>query len=337
MRAADMSSREIRLRRRPERLPRESDFELTEAATGEPGPGQVLVRNLFLSVDPYQRNRMRNGLAPGDIVPGRCVGEVVQSRHADFREGDQVFNSGGWREMLLTDGGKVSALDRELTPMQLHLGIAGTPGLTAYVGLLDHGHPKAGETVFVSAAAGAVGSMVCQIAKILGCRVVGSAGSDEKVRWLVGELGVDAAINYQASPDLSDAIRRACPDGIDVLFDSVGDPQLDDALASMRPGGRIVLCGLIGRINDEVRKPGLTNLEAILMKRLTLRGFGVNDHLDRMPAFRADLKRWLAEGRISWRETIVDGIENAPRAFIGLFRGQNLGKMLVRLGQPPEK
>jgi NADPH-dependent curcumin reductase CurA len=208
--------------------------------------------------------------------------------------------------------------------------------LTAYVGLLDYGRPKAGETVFVSAAAGAVGSIVCQLAKIAGCRVIGSAGSDEKVGWLIDELGVDAAINYRKTTDITYDIRRACPEGIDVLFESVGNAQLDAALASMTPRGRIVLCGLIGRINDAEPKPGLHNLEAILKQRLTLRGFGVNDHLDRMPAFRADLKRWLAEGRIRWRETIVDGIENAPRAFISLFSGHNLGKMLVRLRHPAE-
>lgn len=329
-----MKSRAIRLRRRPEDLPRAEDFEIAETDIAEPGEGQVLVRNLFLSVDPYQRNRMRADLDPGDIVPGRCVGEVLSSRHVGFKPGEHVLNTGGWREFFLADGDELSSLDDDVDPIQLHLGVVGAPGLTAYVGMLDIGRPRPGETVFVSAAAGAVGSLACQIALIGGCRVVGSAGSAEKVAWLVDEVGLAAAINYRDTPDFAAEVRRHCPDGVDVLFEAVGGAQLDAVLGAMRPGGRIALCGLIGRINDKEPRPGLTNLEAILMKRLSLQGFVVNDHLDRMPAFRADLKGWLAEGRITWRETVVDGIENTPAAFIGLFRGKNVGKMLVRLDKP---
>jgi NADPH-dependent curcumin reductase CurA len=324
-------NREILLKARPTGLPQESDFEIVDSELAEPGPGQVLVRNLFLSVDPYQRNRMRTALRPGDAIPARCIGEVVASRQESLRPGDHVFvGAGAWREFLMCDGAEPILLDRDLSPPQIHLGVAGIPGLTAYVGLLDHGEPKRDETVFVSAAAGAVGSLACQIAKLKGCRVVGSAGSDEKVAWLVGEAGVDAAFNYRTTDDLAAEMRRSCPDGIDVLFENVGGPQLDTAVETMRPHGRIVLCGLMASINADAR-PGLANLDAFMTKRLRLKGFVVTDHLDRMPAFHADLKRWFARGEVKWRDTTVDGLENAPGAFIRLFKGETEGKMLVRL------
>jgi len=327
-----MEAREIILRDRPAGVPRESDFEMVERDPGEPGPGQVLVRNLFLSVDPYQRNRMRSALKPGDVVPARCVGVIVTSRAEMLRSGDLVFvGNGAWREFLLLDAGDAVLLDPELSPPQIHLGVSGIPGLRAYVGLLDHGRPQAGETVFVSAAAGAVGSLACQIAKLAGCRVVGSAGSDEKVDWLLREAGIDAAFNYRTCGDLSAALRRHCPDGVDVLYESVGGPQLDAAVGAMRSHGRIVLCGLIGSINAEGARPGLADLDAFITKRLSLRGFVVTDHLARKAAFHADLKGWLVQGAVKWRETIVDGLENTPDAFIKLFEGGNEGKMLVRL------
>lgn len=327
-----MKAREIILRVRPAGVPLASDFEIVERNPGPLGPGQVLVRNLFLSVDPYQRNRMRSVLKPGDVIPARCVGMVVTSRTESLRSGDMVFiANGAWRECLLLDAGDAVLLDPELSPPQIHLGVAGIPGLTAYVGLLDHGRPQAGETVFVSAAAGAVGSLACQIAKLAGCRVVGSAGSDEKVDWLLREAGIDAAINYRTCGEFSSALRRQCPDGIDVLFESVGGPQLDAAVGVMRAHGRIVLCGLIGSINTEGAHPGLADVDAFITRRLSLRGFVVTDHLARRAAFHADLKGWLAQGAVKWRETIVDGLESTPDAFIKLFEGGNEGKMLVRL------
>lgn len=327
-------NREILLRQRPTGLPQESDFEMVDSELGEPGPGQVLVRNLFLSVDPYQRNRMRTALRPGDAIPARCVGEVMASRKESFSPGDHVFvSSGAWREFLLCEGTEPILLDHDLSPPQIHLGVAGIPGLTAYVGLLDHGQPKRGETVFVSAAAGAVGSLACQIAKARGCRVVGSAGSNEKVAWLTGKAGIDAAFNYRKADDLAAEMRRHCPEGIDVLFESVGGAQLDAAVETMRPHGRIVLCGLMASINSDAARPTLANLDAFMLKRLRLQGFVVTDHLDRMPAFHADLKRWLARGEVTWRETTVEGLENAPGAFIRLFKGETEGKILVRLSR----
>jgi NADPH-dependent curcumin reductase CurA len=199
------------------------------------------------------------------------------------------------------------------------------------VGLLDHGRPKAGETVFVSSAAGAVGSLAAQIARLTGCRVVGSVGSDQKAAWLRDTVGLDEVINYRTTGDLSSDIGKCCPEGIDILFEAVGGTDFDTVVGHMRPFGRVVLCGLIGRTNAETRNPGLSNLEAILSQRLTIRGFGVNDHLDRMPAFRADIKNWLADGKVKWMETIVEGIENAPQAFVGLFQGAGFGKTLVRI------
>ncbi|MCC6195156.1 MAG: NADP-dependent oxidoreductase, partial [Burkholderiales bacterium] len=325
-----MKCREIVLRARPSGMPRESDFDVVERDVAEPDPGQVLVRNLFLSVDPYQRNRMRAGLTLGGAIPARSVGRVVASRHEALRNGDLVFlGAGAWAEAVRVDGGDATPLDPELAPPQIHLGVAGVPGLTAYVGLLDHGRPQAGQTVFVSAAAGAVGSLACQIAKLAGCRVVGSAGSDEKVGWLLREARVDAAINYRTCGDLAEAMRRHCPEGIDVLFECVGGAQLDAAVAAMRPHGRIVLCGLVASINATGARPGLADLDAFIMKRLALRGFVVTDHLDRKPAFHADLKRWLARGEVRWRETIVDGLVSAPGALIRLLEGGSEGKMLV--------
>ncbi len=330
-----MRNREIRLRTRPIGFPRESDFEMVESELAEPGPGRVLIRNLFVSVDPYQRNRMRSILQPGDVIPARCVGEVAASRSDSLAVGEQVFvGNGAWSEYRLLDGGEPALLDPELAPPQIHLGVAGITGLTGYVGLLDHGRPLAGETVLVSAAAGAVGSLVCQIAKMHGCRVVGTAGSDDKVDWLVRIAGVDAAINYRTCGNLAAAMRRHCPDGIHLLFESVGGAHLDAAVEVLRPQGRIVLCGLMSSINADGERPGLANLDAFIAKRLALRGFVVSDHLDRMPAFHADLKGWLARGAVKWRETVVDGLERAPAAFIALFEGGNAGKMLVRLRRP---
>lgn len=327
-----MKNRQIILKARPAGMPREDDFEMVECAVGDPGPGQVLVRNLFLSVDPYQRNRMRAALGLGDAVPARCVGTVIASRAATLRSGDLVFiGNGAWSEWLLVDSGGAVLLDPELTPPQIHLGVAGIPGLTAYVGLREHGRPQAGETVFVSAAAGAVGSLACQIAKLAGCRVVGSAGTDEKVSWLLREAGIDAAFNYRTCGDVPAVLRECCPEGIDVLFESVGGPQLDAVAGAMRSHGRIVLCGLIGSINAQGARPGLADLDAFITRRLSLRGFVVTDHLDRRASFHAELKGWLAQGAVKWRETIVDGLASTPGAFIKLFEGGNEGKMLVRL------
>ena len=330
-------SREIRLKQRPVGVPKEGDFELVTVPLREPREGEVLVQNIFMSVDPYMRGRMseRESYIPpfplGKALEGGCVGHVVRSVGGRFREGDLVLSMLGWREYYLSDGTGLIGIDPSLAPIQTYLGTLGMPGLTAYVGLLDLGQPQDGDTVFVSAASGAVGAIVCQIAKIKGCRVVGSAGSDAKVTWLLEEAGVDAAFNYKKVGDLSAEVAKHC-EGVDIYFDNVGGPHLVAALDQMKPCGRVVLCGMISQYNITRPPRGPGNLILAIIKRLTLRGFIVTDHLHRQQDFLSDMSRWIAEGRIAWKETIVEGIGSAPRAFLGLFSGDNVGKMLVKLG-----
>ena len=338
---AETVSKEIILRRSPVGLPTESDFELAQSMVPEVRAGQVLVRNIYMSVDPYMRGRMTAGrsyVPPfelGKPLEGRCVGQVVQSKRDDFHLGDYVLSMKGWREYYLSDGSSLTRVDGKAAPIQAYLGILGMTGLTGYVGLLDMGQPKTGETVLVSAASGAVGATVCQIAKIKGCHVVGSAGSDHKVKWLMEEAGVDVAFNYKKVGDLLAELRKHCPQGIDVHFENVGGEHLEAAIEHMNAHGRIVLCGMISQYNATERPPGPKNLFLAISKRLSLKGFIVSDHLDRQPQFHADMQTWIAEDRIRWKESIVEGIEKAPRAFIGLFEGANFGKMLVKVGPDP--
>lgn len=329
-------SREIRLKSRPVGLPTAANFELVETRLPEPGPGQVLVRNLYMSVDPYMRGRMndaRSYTPPfqlGETLTGGAVGRVIASHRSDLPAGVVVLSNMGWREAFLSDGSGLAQVDVTLAPAQAYLGVMGMPGMTAYIGLLDIGQPKDGETVFVSAAAGAVGSVACQIAKLKGCRVVGSAGSDAKVQWLLEEIGIDAAFNYKSVP-LPAALARTCKEGIDIYFENVGGAHLEAALQKMNNFGRIVVCGMIAQYNATEPQPGPRNLALLITRRLTMRGYIVSDHNDRRPAFLTDMSRWLAEGKMKHQETVIDGIENAPAAFLGLFSGDNLGKMLVRL------
>lgn len=333
--------REIRLARRPVGMPRETDFELTRVTTPEPGPGDVLVRNIYMSVDPYMRGRMidrKSYLPPfrvGEPLTGGCVGQVVVSKSRAFQAGDYVLGMEGWREYFISDGTVLTRIDPKVAPIRAYLGVLGMPGMTAYIGLLDIGRLKRGETVFVSAASGAVGAVTCQIAKIKGCRVVGSAGSTEKASWLMAEAGIDIAFNYKVADDLVRELGTHCPSGIDVYFDNVGGIHLEAALEHMNPFGRIVSCGMISQYNATTPQPGPGNLVLVIVKRLELKGFIVSDHLDRLPEFFADMNLWVGQGRMKWKETIVEGIENAPKAFIGLFSGQNFGKMLVRVGEDP--
>jgi|SRR5579871_2279990 len=333
-------SREIRLKSRPAGLPSPDNFELAELTVGEPSRGQILVHNIFMSVDPYMRGRMvdRASYVPpfqiGEPLNGGAVGKVVAVHgNPKFREGDYVLNFSGWREWFLTAGGELQKIDPTLAPIQAYLGALGMPGLTAYAGLLRVGQLKDGERIFVSAASGAVGAVVCQIAKNKGCFVVGSAGSDEKCTWLEREAGVDLAINYRTAGPISAALKKAMPEGIDVYFENVGGEHLDAALANMRLNGRIAVCGMIAQYNDTAPPPGPANFIMVLPQRLTIKGFIVSDYLDLMPEFLRDMATWMKAGKMKWRETIVDGIENAPEAFIGLFKGENFGKMLVRLAQ----
>jgi len=338
---APIISREIRLKRRPAGMVSRDDFEFGEAEIPEPDAGEVLVRNIYISVDPYMRGRMdaRKSYAPPfelhKPLEGGCVGQVATSRNDMFQQGDYVLGMKGWREYYMSDGSELTKIDPSFAPVQSYLGPLGMTGLTAYVGLLDIGKPRQGDTVFVSAASGAVGSIVSQIAKIKGCRVVGSAGSDEKASWLLETAGIDAAINYKRAGDLTGALGRICPEGIDIYFENVGGKHLEAALENMKQFGRIVLCGMISIYNSRQSEPGPANLSLAISKSLTLRGFIVRDHADRLEQFRADMGLWIRECRIKWKETVMEGIENAPEALIGLFGGENLGKMLVRVGPDP--
>lgn len=330
-------SREIHLKSRPVGLPEESNFELVEVTVGAPEEGELVVRNLYMSVDPYMRGRMidRKSYVPpfriGAVLDGGAVGEVVESRNDGFPVGTHVVSMNGWREYFLSGDAGLRKVDASLAPLSAYLGVLGMPGLTAYIGLTDIGKPEPGQTVFVSGAAGAVGSVACQIAKARGCRVVGTAGSQEKVDWLRDELGVDVALNYKTVENLRTALLEACPDGIDVYFDNVGGEHLQAALWGMNERGRIIACGSISAYNAPEPPPGPKNLFRIVTKRLLFQGFIVSDHPDRSAAFAKEMGVWLAEGKVVWRETVHEGIERAPQAFLGLFTGENMGKMVVRL------
>jgi NADPH-dependent curcumin reductase CurA len=330
-------SREIILRNRPVGLPDESDFELREVQVGAPGRGEVLVKNIYVSVDPYMRGRMidRKSYTPpfqlGETISGGSIGQVLESNSNDFQREDYVISFQGWKEYFLSDGSDLTKVDPSDAPIQSYLGVTGMPGMTAYIGLLDIGKPKENETVYVSAASGAVGSIVCQIAKIKGCRVVGSAGSDKKVDWLIHEIGVDSAFNYKKIHDLTDELRKHCPDGIDIYFENVGGEHLEAVFTNMNPFGRIPVCGMISQYNLTDSQPGPRNMTSIIGKRLLIQGFIVSDHYDQLPQFRRDILAWIKQGKIKWKETIIEGIENSPAAFIGLFHGDNLGKMLVKV------
>ncbi len=333
------TNREIHLKQRPVGMPTENDFELVERPIPEPGPNQFLVRNIWMTVDPYMRGRMMDRKSyvppfqPGEVLDGGSVGQVVKSNNPGFAAGDYVcgFAAGGWREYNVTDGTMFQKVDPSVAPLQCFLGVLGMPGLTAYTSLLRIGEPKAGETVFVSAAAGAVGSVVAQISKIKGCRVVGSAGSDDKCKWLVEEAGIDAAVNYRKGNLFGD-VSKACPNGIDIYYENVGGEHLETALELMNQKGRLVMCGMISMYNAVEAPPGPRNLVNVIGRSLKMQGFIVSDYIDMVPQFYGDMGPWIAGGKIKWQETVQEGIANAPKAFLGLFRGDNTGKMLVRLG-----
>jgi NADPH-dependent curcumin reductase CurA len=336
-------SSEIHLKRRPSGMPEESDFELVEVPIPEPGDGEVLVRNIYMSVDPYMRGRMddyESYVAPfqiGEPLSGGCVGQVVESNDTTFQVGDFVVGSRGWREYFTARGNFLLPVDSSIAPICTFLGTVGMPGMTAYVGLLDIGQPKEGETVFVSAAAGAVGSVACQIAKLKGCRVVGSAGSAEKIEWLLDEARIDAAFNYKEVAKIRRELKKLCSQGIDIYFENVGGEHFEAALGRMNNFGRVVMCGSISDYNDPIPPPGPRNLGFVVTKRLTLKGYIISDHYDSLPQFYADMKTWIDAGKLKWRETIVEGLEHAPKAFIGLFKGDNLGKMLVQISPDPTR
>jgi NADPH-dependent curcumin reductase CurA len=328
-------NREIRLVARPQGVPDESLFEVAETPLPEPADGQLLIRNAFISVDPYMRGRMndaRSYAAPftlGEAMTGGAVGRIETSRNHDWSEGDWVVHGLGWREWSLSDGHGLRRVDRSYAPVSTALGVLGMPGITAWWGVTQIGKPKEGETVFVSGAAGAVGSAAAQLARVHGAGAVGSAGSPEKIAWLQ-ELGIEA-FDYHLTPP-RDGLRELAPEGIDVYFDNVGGEHLEAAIGAMRPYGRVIACGGISRYSEVEPAPGPRNLFMLFTKRLTVQGFIVSDHYDHFDAFLAEVGPLVRDGRLRYHETIVDGIENAPDAFLGLLRGDNIGKMLVKVG-----
>ncbi|MEU8648814.1 NADP-dependent oxidoreductase [Streptomyces sp. NPDC048737] len=330
-------SREWRLLSRPVGWPKAEDFELAEAEIRQPGPGEVLVRNAYLSVDPYMRGRMsaaKSYTAPfelGKAMQGGAVGEVVVSHAEGIAVGDHVLHFGGWREYATFNAAQAVKVDPEAAPLSAYLGVLGMTGLTAYAGLLRTAALKEGDVVFVSGAAGAVGSQVGQIAKLKGAsRVIGSAGSDDKVKLLVEEYGFDAAFNYK-NGSVSEQLRAAAPDGIDVYFDNVGGDHLEAAIGSLNEGGRIAVCGMISVYNNTEPAPGPRNLARLIQTRGRIEGFLVGDHYDLQPQFVQEVGPWVASGALKYRETVVEGIENNLEAFLGVLRGDNTGKMIVKL------
>lgn len=338
-------NRRVVLAVRPDGLPKESDFRLLKAPVPDIGEGELLVRAHYLSADPFQRLRM-NGSSRygkpvdlGEVFRGRMVGEVVRSNHAGFSPGEFVEGMLGWQDYAVSDGSSkraeyapgITKVDPDLAPISTSLGILGFPGVTSYFALLELCDPKPGETVVITSAAGAVGSLAGQIAKIKGCRVVGLTSTDEKVAYIVDELGFDAGINYRTEANLPEALRRTCPDRIDVHFDNVGGEIADAILQHLNAHARIALVGGISHINDAQPRlaPDLSGL--LVAARAKIQGFIVYDYEDRADEARQAIAGWLKEGRIKYRETVMEGIENAPRALISVLQGGNIGKQLIKV------
>lgn len=333
-------NRQWRLRKRPVGEIKADDLELVSSEKPVPGPGQVLVRNVYLSLDPTNRiwmSDMEQYMPPveiGDVMRGGTIGVVEQSNNPGYQPGDVVQPwPSGWQDYAVVDAAQKMPVNAK-APMGAWMSALGATGATAYFGLLDIGQPKAGETVVVSAAAGAVGSIVGQIAKIKGCRAVGIAGSDEKCKWVVKELGFDACINYKRE-NVEAALKRECPKGIDVYFENVGGEILDAVLANVNLGARIPLCGLISSYNATDPVPGPYRFSTLLMKRVLIKGFIVIDYLPRWGEFLGEMSKWVAEDRVKWKTDVVDGLENAVSGLGKLFTGGNTGKLLVKIGPEP--
>jgi len=329
------TNRQVLLASRPQGAPTEANFSVVEAPMPQAGDGEVLVRNTWLSLDPYMRGRMSDAksyVPPaklGEPMVGQTVGEVIASRDPRFKAGDVVLTSLGWQTHGVAKASDVRAIDATRVPASYYLGVLGMPGMTAWFGLQEIGQPKPGETVLVSAASGAVGSVVGQIAKAQGCRAVGIAGGKAKCDYVVGELGLDACVDHR-SATLLDDLRKACPDGVDVDFENVGGVVLDTALAVMNRHSRIVICGLVAEYSA-TQPYGYTRMRSVLVNRIRMQGMIVFDWTDRYGEALAGLSRLLAQGKLKYRESIVDGLDNAPRALIGLLKGENFGKQLVKL------
>lgn len=339
-----LRNRRILLVRRPVGEPVPDDFRLEEVALPEPGPGEVMVRTIWLSLDPYMRGRMNEGpsyVAPvplGGVMQGECVGEVVASRSPDFQEGEIVRGHGGWQSHFVLPAEKLARVDPEEAPVSTSLGVLGMPGLTAYAGLRGIAKPMAGETVVVSAASGAVGAIAGQLARLMGCRVVGIAGGAEKCGYVEAELGFDACLDRK-QPDLALRLKEACPKGIDVYVELVGGETLFAVLPLMNVHGRIPVIGTIAWYNLKRLPEGPDRsplvLRTILVKRLKVEGLIVYDYAALEPDFRREVGAWVRDGLVKYKEDVVEGLEKAPEALIGMLDGRNFGKLLVRVGPDP--
>lgn len=336
----------IVLAQRPEGMPDERHLRLETVPVPTPEDGQVLLRTIYLSLDPYMRGRMSaaksyaKSVELGEVMEGGTVSQVVASRHPDWQEGDLVLSHSGWQTYALSNGRGLRRLDPSLAPISTAVGVLGMPGFTAYVGLLEIGQPKAGETVVVSAASGAVGQVVGQIAKLKGCRVVGIAGADDKCAYVVDELGFDACVNYR-DDDFPAKLKAACPDGIDVYFENVGGKVLNAVIDLLNDFSRMPVCGLIAHYNDTQLPAGPDQLprlmRAVLTHRVMIRGFIQFDFAPRFPDFQRDMSDWIRSGQVKYREDIVEGLENAVTAFQGLLSGRNRGKLLIRVSPDPTR
>lgn len=337
-------NRQFLLASRPDGEPSEENFKLVEVGIPRPAPGQMLARTVYLSLDPYMRGRMSAGpsysppVEIGEVMEGGSVCEVIESNAPDFGPGDIILAQGGWQDYTLTGTEGVRKIDRSLGPISYALGVLGMPGLTAYTGLLNVGKPQPGETIVVAAASGAVGSLVGQLGKIKGCRVVGIAGGQEKCSFVEQELGLDVCLDHR-QPGLDEKLKATCPNGVDIYFENVGGPVFDAVLPLLNKFARIPVCGLIAHYSDKELPPGPNRvpllMRAILVKRLTLSGFIVFDYASQFPDFIRDMTAWLSEGRVKYREDVTDGLENAPRELIRLLKGWNFGKKIIRVNPEP--
>jgi len=335
---------QILLASRPRGEPTLDNFKLVEVDVPEPGPGQMLLRAIYLSLDPYMRGRMNAGVSyakpveVGEVMEGRAVSEVLKSNIPHYQTGDIVLAGTGWQEFSLSEGKEVQKIDLTLGPISYYLGVLGMPGFTAYTGLLNIGKPQSGETLVVAAASGPVGSLVGQIAKSKGCQVVGIAGGERKCCYVKEELGFDACLDRR-QPELAERLKTACPKGIDIYFENVGGPVFEAVLPLLNNFARIPVCGLIAHYNATELLPGPNRvpllMQSILVKRLTFRGFIVMDFASQFRDFMTDMSGWLREGRVKYREDITDGLENAPRELIGLLKGENFGKKIIRVSPDP--
>ncbi|KAB8130743.1 NADP-dependent oxidoreductase [Gracilibacillus oryzae] len=336
-------NKQILLAKRPEGTPDQDTFTFEEKEINQPENGELLIRTLYVSVDPYMRGRMVDApsyVAPyqlNEVIEGGAIGEVISSKSSHFSEGDIVIGGFGWQTFYTAQEDEVRKIDKDIAPISTHLGILGMTGLTAYFGLLEIGRPQEGETVVISGAAGAVGSVVGQIAKIKGAKVVGIAGTDEKIKYLKEELHFDEAINYKTTENMEKALEEACPDGVDVYFDNVGGEISDAVFTQLNKFARISVCGAISSYNKETTDLGPRVQTVLIKKSALMQGFTVGDFFDRFNEGTRALASWLDEGKLTYEETIKGGFENIPDAFLDLFKGNNIGKLLVKVSEPSAK